>query len=66
MPGTAGSDLDRLLEIIADIAEGGYSDDIMDLTGPQATEPVRTIAEAMVRTMVKVEAREYHLETLIK
>jgi len=58
--------LNRLLEIIANIAAGRYSNDVMELTGPDASEPVRTIAEAMGLMMVKVEAREYHLEMLIK
>jgi putative nucleotidyltransferase with HDIG domain len=58
--------LDRLLETIADVAAGRYSNDIMDLAAPDVEEPVRTIAEAMGLMMVKVEAREYHLETLIK
>ena len=59
-------ELNRLLEIIADIAAGRYSNDVMELTGPGAAEPIRTIAEAMGLMMVKVEAREYHLEMLIK
>ena len=59
-------ELDRLLEIIADIAAGRYSNDVMELTAPGAAEPVRTIAEAMGLMMVKVEAREYHLAMLIK
>ena len=59
-------DLNRLLEIIADIAAGRHSSDVMDLTGPDAAEPVRTIAEAMGLMMVKVEAREYHLEMMNK
>jgi len=58
--------LNRLLEIIANIAAGRYSNDVMELTGPDASEPVRTIAEAMGLMMVKVEAREYHLEMLVK
>ena len=58
--------LDRLLEIIADVAAGRYSGDIMDLAAPDVEEPVRTIAEAMGLMMVKVEAREYHLEMLIE
>ena len=36
----------------------------MELTGTGTAEPVRTIAEAMGLMMVKVEAREYHLEML--
>jgi hypothetical protein len=59
-------DLNRLLEIIADISAGRYSSDVMALTGLGVPEPVRTIAEAMGLLMVKVEAREYHLEMLIK
>ena len=59
-------ELNRLLEIIAHIAAGRYSNDVMELTGPGVAEPVRTIAEAMGLMMVKVEAREYHLEMLIK
>jgi len=59
-------ELNRLLEIIADIAAGRYSDDVMELTVPGVAEPVRTIAEAMGLMMVKVEAREYRLEMLVK
>ena len=59
-------DLDRLLEIISNIAAGRYSSDIMGLTSPDVEEPVRTIAETMGLMMVKVEARQYHLEMLIK
>ncbi len=58
--------LDRLIEIIKDIATGRYSNEVMDLTAPNVEEPVRTIAEAMGLMMVKVEAREFHLEMLIK
>jgi hypothetical protein len=50
-------ELNRLLEIIANISAGRYSNDIMELTGPATAEPVRTIAEAMGLMMVKVEAR---------
>ena len=59
-------ELNRLLEIIADIAAGRYSNDVMELTGPGAGEPIRAIAEAMGLMMVKVEAREYRLEMLVK
>jgi HD-GYP domain-containing protein (c-di-GMP phosphodiesterase class II) len=38
----------------------------MELTGQGTAEPVRTIAEAMGLMMVKVEAREYRMEMLIK
>jgi putative nucleotidyltransferase with HDIG domain len=58
--------LDRLIEVITDVAGGRYSGDIMDLTRPGVEEPVRTIAEAMGLMMVKVEAREFHLAELIQ
>jgi putative nucleotidyltransferase with HDIG domain len=58
--------LDRLIEIIKDVAKGRYSNEVMDLAAPNVEEPVRTIAEAMGLMMVKVEAREFHLEMLIK
>jgi hypothetical protein len=52
---------ERLLEVIQEIAEGHYSDDIMALTRQEVPEPIRTIAEAMGLMMVKVEAREFRL-----
>jgi len=58
--------LDKLLVIIDDIAKGNYSNDIMSLTSPDHSETIRTIAEAMGLMMVKVEAREYHLEMLVE
>ena len=58
--------LDRLIEVITDVAGGRYSGDIMDLTRPGVEEPVRTIAEAMGLMMVKLEAREFHLAELIE
>ena len=58
--------IDRLIEIIQDIASGEYSNDIMGLTCEGQPETVRTIAEAMGLMMVKVEAREYRLELMVK
>ena len=58
-------ELETLLGILQDVSAGKYSNDIMSLTGPDTPEPVRMIAEAMGMMMVKVEAREYHLEMLI-
>jgi len=58
--------IERLLEIIEAIANGHYSNDIMPLTADDQPETVRRIAEAMAMMMVKVEAREYHLEQLIE
>lgn len=60
------SGIERLIETIQDIAAGKYSNDIMALTCEDQSEPVRTIAEAMGLMMVKVEAREYRLELMIK
>ena len=56
----------RLLEIIEEIAAGKYSNDIMELTRNDQPELVRAIAEAMGLMMVKVEAREYRLELMVK
>ncbi|MFO7986348.1 MAG: HD domain-containing protein [Desulfatiglandaceae bacterium] len=58
--------LNRLLKIMEDIAAGNYSNDIMDLTREDQPEPIRSIAEAMGLMMVKVEAREYRLELMVK
>lgn len=58
--------LDQLLTIIDEIANGKYSNDIMPLTADDQPETVRRIAEAMGMMMVKVEAREYHLEQLLE
>ena len=48
------------------MAAGHYSIDIMKLTALDASEPVRTIVEAMGMMMVKVEAREVHLGMLVE
>lgn len=55
----------KLLEIIQQIAEGHYSNDIMSLTQDNVPDRVRTIAEAMAFMMVKVEAREFRLQQLV-
>lgn len=55
----------KLLSIISDIAEGLYSDDIMELTKDHVPDTVRTIAEAVALMMVKVEAREFQLQQLV-
>ena len=57
--------LNQLLDIIAKIAVGTYSNDIMGLTTDSTPEPIRSLAEAMGMMMVKVEAREYHLEQFV-
>ncbi len=56
----------KLLKIIADISEGNYSNDIMELTKDGVPDTVRTIAESMAFMMVKVEAREFRLQQLVE
>jgi putative nucleotidyltransferase with HDIG domain len=58
--------LNRLIEIITDIAGGVYTKDIMELSGPDTEEPVRAIAQALVRMIANVEDRQNHLEMLTK
>ena len=60
------TELDKLLEVIEEMSAGKYSNDVMELTRPDVSEPVRSIAEAMGLMIVKVEAREYRLEMLIR
>lgn len=55
----------KLLGIISDIAEGHYSNDIMELTRHDVPDTTRTIAEAVALMMVKVEAREFRLQQLV-
>jgi putative nucleotidyltransferase with HDIG domain len=56
--------LDRLIEIMKDIAEWEYANNIGELTGSDTEEPVRTIAAAMEPMMAKIEARKNHFEML--
>ncbi len=55
----------KLMRIISDIAEGRYSDEIMELTRYDVPDTTRTIAEAVALMMVKVEAREFKLQQLV-
>lgn len=54
----------QLIHIIKDIAAGNYTDDIMELTGPEYPDEIQEVAEAVGMMMVKIEAREFHLEQL--
>ncbi|MEF2229680.1 MAG: HD domain-containing phosphohydrolase, partial [Pseudodesulfovibrio sp.] len=54
----------ELLRIIKDVAAGNYSDEIMELTGQGYPPEIRELAEAVGLMMVKIEAREFHLEQL--
>lgn len=58
-------EIQKLISIIEEIAEGTYSNAVMELTKPPYSENVRRIAEAMGMMMVRVEAREMLLEQLI-
>jgi putative nucleotidyltransferase with HDIG domain len=62
---TTGKLEKKLLSIISDIAEGRYSNDIMELTKDCVPDTVRTTAEAVGLMMVKVEAREFQLQQLV-
>ncbi|MFH1914398.1 MAG: HD domain-containing phosphohydrolase [Pseudomonadota bacterium] len=54
----------RLVAAIKAIAAGNYSSDIMELTGLDYPPEVRELAEAVGMMMVRIEAREFHLEQL--
>ena len=56
----------KLLGVIRNVAEGQYSNDIMEFTRDEFPESMRTVAEAVSMMMVKVEAREFRLEGLIE
>jgi len=54
----------RLIRAIKEVAAGSYSNEILELTGPEYPDEIRDLAEAVGLMMVKIEAREYHLEQL--
>jgi len=66
MSETLPDKLDRLLEIIRNIGDGNYSNDVMPLASDMASVPLRSIAEAVGTMAVKIKAREYHLDRLIE
>lgn len=53
-----------LIAVIEEVAEGHYSDRILDFTRSPYPEEIRRIAEAVGMMMVKIEAREHLLENL--
>ena len=55
---------DDLLRIIKEISGGKYTDDILELTEPSYPPEIQELAEAVGLMMVKIEAREFHLEQL--
>lgn len=58
--------VEKLIRVIEEVANGHYSDDIMEFTKPGHTHHIQRIAEAVGMMMVKVEAREHRLEQLIE
>ena len=55
---------EELLRIIKEVASGKYSGEILELTGPGYPAEIQELAEAVGLMMVKIEAREFHLEQL--
>jgi len=62
MPQLKGQE--RLIRVIKDVASGNYSNEILELTGPGYPPEIQELAEAVGLMMVKIEAREFHLEQL--
>lgn len=60
------SEVEEIINVIEKVANGIYSDEIMEFTKPDYSETVQRIAEAVGMMMVKVEAREHRLEQLIE
>lgn len=58
-------EIDKLLNLIEETANGKYSYDIMDYTDPGYSRNVRKIAEAIGLMMVKIEAKEMRLKEVI-
>lgn len=56
----------KLISIIEEVADGKYSNDIMEFTKPGHSKTIQRIAEAVGMMMVRVEAREMRLEQLIE
>jgi len=57
---------DELLRIIRKISTGDYTEDLLDLTGPDIGPEIQELAEAVGMMMVKIEARETRLEQLLR
>lgn len=60
------AEVERLVAVIEDVAQGKYSNDIMEFTKPGRSETIQRVAEAVGMMMVQVEAREFRLEQLIE
>jgi putative nucleotidyltransferase with HDIG domain len=64
--GASPDEVKKLSSILEEVANGKYSNDIMEFTKPGHSETIQRIAEAVGMMMVKVEAREIRLEQLIE
>jgi putative nucleotidyltransferase with HDIG domain len=60
------AEVEKLITVIEQVADGKYSNDIMEYTKPGQPEMVMRVAEAVGMMMVKVEARELQLEHLVE
>jgi len=60
------TEVERLITVIEEVANGVYSNDIMEFTKPGYHQIMQRVAEAVGMMMVKVEAREHRLEQLIE
>lgn len=58
-------EVERLLSVMEAISHGRHTAEIMEFTQPWQSPLIQRIAEAMGMMMVKVEAREFRLETMI-
>lgn len=57
---------EELLRIIRRISAGEYTDEILDLTGPEYGPDIQELAEAVGVMMVRIEAREARLQELLE
>jgi len=60
------TEVEKFITVIEEVANGNYSNDIMEFTKPGYHQIVQRVAEAVGMMMVKVEAREHRLEQLIE
>lgn len=57
---------EELLRIIRRISAGQYTDEILELTGPEYGPDTQELAEAVSLMMIRIEAREARLEQLLE
>ncbi len=57
----AHGSVDRLIQVIENIAKGKYSNDVYEFTEKDQPETIRRTAEAIGMMMVKIEAREHKI-----